>query len=91
MTPSLSETTLNATDIDSLLRDVEALGADLSVRVKRGATSYAQAAPLTTADVSPALAEGCAVQLRYRFSDQDFVDTLLPLAGGGVRLFRATQ
>lgn len=91
MTPPLTEATLQAGEVASLLRDVEALGADLTVRVKRAATSYADAAPLTTADVPPALSAGCAVQLRYRFSGEAYVDTLLPLPTGAVRLFRATQ
>lgn len=88
MTPTMTETTLQPSEVASLLRDVEGLTTGLLVRIKRAATSYADPAPLTTADVPPALAAGYSVQLRYRFSGEDYVDTLLPLPAGSVRLFR---
>lgn len=91
MSPAnMFEAQLDDDGVEALLRDITALGEGLSVRLKHAATAYSAANPLRPADVLPALQGGGSAQLRYRFAGEEFVDTLIPLRHGVLRLIRTT-
>lgn len=86
----MSEAQLDDAGVEALLRDIAALGEGVSVRLKQAATSYSETGAWLPANVLPALQGGGSAQLRYRFDGEEFVDTLLPLRAGVIRLIRTT-
>src|SRR3990167_8168105 len=86
----MSEAQLDADALEALLRDIAALGEGVSVRLKQAAEGYSQTSTLVPANVLPALQGGGSAQLRYHFAGEEFVDTLLPLRDGVMRLIRTT-
>jgi hypothetical protein len=80
---------LNEVTLGQLFADLTASAEVLSVQGKAGAGRYGSAEPLTLAAAYDRLASGeiTGVQIRYRFEDREWIDTLLRV-GHGFRLVR---
>lgn len=82
--PLLHQGVLDAAGIDQLLGDIAALGEVLEIQVKQGAQQRADTAPIGLAEARRMLAEGAAsaLQIRYAFDGEIWVDTLIGTANG---------
>ncbi len=85
--PPLQDAILPPQKLVELLGDIEQVAQLLEVRIKSRAQGHSAASEVGLGDVAPALAAGCAVQLRYRHGDSAWLDTLMPHPQG-VRLVR---
>ena len=75
----LQRALLDERTLDELLGDVEALCAVEAITFKAAAEAHADAATVAAiAEVKPALAQGVAVQIRYAYRGERWIDTLLP-------------
>lgn len=76
--------------VDQLLGDLQALATIHEVQVKGGALAHARGAPRDLAAARAALhaGEALGIQIRYRYQQQEWCDTLLRTATGAVRLVR---
>lgn len=75
----LQRALLDEATLDALLGDVEALCIVEAIAFKEGAEAHAgEAAKASLAAVKPALAQGIAVQIRYAYRGELWIDTLLP-------------
>lgn len=87
----LQRAILDEETLDALLGDIDALCDLEAVAVKSGAEAYAEGGgSRSLADVRPALARGAAVQLRYAYRGEHWIDTLLP-GMSGTLLVRARE
>jgi len=88
----LQITELDRETLNELVTDIEALGEELDIIVKRGAGYVESHGEISIANAVELLTRGLAhgVQLRYRYRGVDWWDTLLRTADG-VRLVRIQQ
>ncbi|HEY6556577.1 MAG TPA: hypothetical protein VI072_04860 [Polyangiaceae bacterium] len=82
----VQDAVLDAATLDQLFFDLSQLAELLEVRLKGGASDYAEAAP-GLESARAALDAKAAVQIRYRYAGAEWIDTLMP-TGAGVRLVR---
>jgi hypothetical protein len=77
--PDLHTANLDAGTLDALFNDIEALGSGVEVRVKGAAGDYAADAVVALREAERRFKnrEVSAIQLRYRWSDESWVDTVL--------------
>lgn len=82
--PPMWQAGLDAGAIEQLFADLTVAVEVLSVQGKAGAGQYASAEPLTLASARERLMSGefPGVQIRYRFEDREWIDTLLRVAHG---------
>jgi hypothetical protein len=87
--PMMVEGLIDAATLRQLFADLAAHATVLGVREKFGPTTYTHAGELTTDDALGRLLRGHAraVQVRYRFADHEWTDTILA-ASGGFRVVR---
>ena len=75
----LQRALLDDATLDALLGDIGELCQIEAITFKSAAEAYADgASSRTVADVRPALERGVAVQLRYAYRGEHWIDTLLP-------------
>lgn len=89
--PELQQAQFDAAELHTLLRDIEACTLITDIIPKFAATGHVpDTAALTIDDARHMLLSGTAraVQLRYRFENADWWDTIMALPGGGFRLVR---
>jgi hypothetical protein len=82
--PLLVEGVIDAATLQRLFADLSAASTILGVRDKSGATDYASADESSLEFARERLLSGRtrAVQVRYRFADVEWSDTILALADG---------
>jgi hypothetical protein len=87
--PALQQTVLDAATLDALFRDLATCTQILAVIPKGSAQGYANEKAITLADARVGLDAGSfrGVQVRYRYDDKEWCDTLLATPAG-VRLVR---
>lgn len=87
--PAMWQADLDATALEQLFADLTASAEVLSLQGKAGAGRCASAEPLTLASARERLTsrEIAGVQIRYRFENREWIDTLLRV-GHGFRLVR---
>lgn len=91
--PELLEGELDATGLASLERDLASLARVDSVLPRPSARTLVPPAPVTLADGFARLRAGDlrGLQVRYVYAGEAWVDTLLALPHGGVRVVRMRQ
>lgn len=87
--PPMWQADLDAAALGQLFADLGTAAEVLSVQGKSGAGRYASPDPLTLEAAREQFASGeiTGVQIRYRFEDREWIDTLLRV-GRGFRLVR---
>jgi hypothetical protein len=94
--PPIHQAVLDSTMLDQLFFDIEHAAEFLGATIKGARNAFAAASPGTAltsvADARAALLSGAnaGVQLRYRFAEQEWWDTLL-CTPAGVRLVRISH
>ena len=87
--PPIQQATLTSTQLDLLVSDITGLTEVLEVRLKGGAEAHSTETAPTFAEGIQSLREGAlvGVQVRYRHSGQEWLDTLIR-GPEGIRLVR---
>lgn len=85
--PDVQDADLDRETLDQLFFDLSKLAELLEVRVKGAVDAHAVETEPTLEAALARLAEGFAVQLRYRYQGSEWIDTLLP-SPAGARLIR---
>jgi hypothetical protein len=90
--PALQQTVLDAPTLEALFRDLAQCTQILAVIPKGGPQAYAADRGIDLETARAGLASGVfrGVQVRYRYENQEWCDTLLATPGG-VRLVRISQ
>ncbi|MFO0797028.1 MAG: hypothetical protein U0804_06090 [Gemmataceae bacterium] len=84
LVPLMVEGAIDAPTLTRLFADLESAASVIGVREKGAPTAYSGAESLTTGTAVSRMLSGAAraVQVRYRFSGHEWVDTILALPGG---------
>jgi hypothetical protein len=87
--PEVSEAVLSDDELAALIRDLRACTEIAEIRIKSGPGSADEHQQSTLDDAAQLLFDRSVrgVQIRYRFDDADWMDTLMPVAEG-IRLVR---
>jgi hypothetical protein len=82
---------LDAAQLQAWAGELHALAEGLEVRLKGPGVQRAANTAFALAEALEALTSGAAVamQVRYRYDDRQWADTLTPLTGGRTRVLRA--
>ena len=91
--PPLQQTVLDPATVQDLFRDLAACTQIIAIRPKTRAEGHIDAAAtLTLDDAAAGLRDGSfrAVQVRYRYEDQEWCDTLMSTPAG-LRVVRICQ
>ncbi len=88
--PPLQQAALDATMVGTLFSDLATCARVLSVVPRRSARTMIDEAPVDLASAERGLRDGSfrAVQIRYRYDEREWCDTLMPLPAGAARLVR---
>lgn len=88
--PDLQQTVLDTPTLDALFADLAAHAKVLSVVPKRAPSAMVEERTVTLTDAREGLRSGTfrGVQVRYRFENHEWCDTLVAMPGGTARLVR---
>jgi hypothetical protein len=90
--PAIWDKLLDATTLDQYFKDLATHAEIISVQEKQSPTEYVQENTMDLSVVREKMISGTtrAVQIRYRFEEQEWCDTLMCQASG-VKLIRMVQ
>ena len=88
--PPLHQAVLDAVTVDALFHDLASCTQVLAVVPRRTSRTMAVEAPIDLSAARAGLADGSlrGVQVRYRYDQREWCDTLMPLPGGAARVVR---